>query len=292
MRFLVDSQGRLGDLAINIALFRAIARHGHHLEVVLDATNAELLDACTFIARVHPKPKGWLGQAHICWQLARQSWDAILLLRRTPRVKLLGILGRAEVRCTWRQMDPQLYSEGVLLFRLSILDGLIDDWCDPIETALPFKAEDNEIVRRKAGMCKGETYLTVAPGAYRPAKRWALSSFSKVIRQVRSRFTHVLVVGSAQEQHLCKELAAEADATNLAGKLTLTETCVLVSGATQHLGNCSGLGHVAACNGAAVVSVGGHRHYRPWRQNQLPGKVDSITPAQVLEVLGTGKSPQ
>ncbi len=289
MRFLVESHGRLGDLAINVALFRAISRNGHHLEVVLDATNAELLDACTFIARVHPRPKGWLGQARIYWQLARQTWDAILLLRRTPRVKPLAILGRAAVRRTWRQMDPQLFGEGAVLYRLSILDGLIDDWRDPIETSLPFRAEDDERAFSKAGISKGEAYLTVAPGAYEPAKRWAPSSFAEVIRHVRSRFAHVVVVGSAQEQDLCEELAADADATSLAGKLTLSETCALVSGAAQHLGNDSGLGHVAACNGVPVVAVGGldNGHYGPWRQCLLSGKAESIAVAQVLGALSS-----
>ena len=286
MRFLVESHSRIGDLAINAALFRAIAEGGHRLEVIVGAGSAGLLADCDFIDRVHDKKAGLAAQAKLYWRLSRIRWDVILLVRIRPRLKPLQVMGRAGCLRTFRNMDSSLHRQGAVVYRLSILDGLIDNWQDPSETGMAFSPDRRRRVCAVAGIEEGQRLLSVAPGAHRPERRWPVESFAEAVRQVAGDYARVVVVGAPSEREICERLASLCGAASVAGKMDLADTGALVSCAAVHLGNDSGLGHVAAGNGVATLAVGGDSpHYVPWQQHMLPGSVRDISVAQVVAQL-------
>ncbi len=288
MRFLVDSSSSLGDVAIDVPLFRCIARNGHYLEVVVGAGVADALADCDFIDVVHSKGSSAVGKFTTYWKATRKPWDVILITRLWPsRYKPISFLGRTIHRRDRKYMDTSLYAKGAVIYRLSLLEGLIDNWASSIETAIPYNLERFALASNLAGIGQDEPYLTVAPGSAKIEKQWPVANFVDVIKEVRNSFAHVAVVGSPAEAQLCQQLASECGIVSLAGKLGLAETCALVSHSAQHLGNDSGLGHIAAGNGVATIAVGGHEdgHYAPWQQHMLRGPVHSITTAQVVAAM-------
>ncbi len=288
MKFLVESYDYIGDIMLDVPLFHAIADRGHHLEVILGDRHAKMLEDCEFINAVHVKSKSLIPKAITYWLATRGRWDAILVTRHYPRYKILRLLGRTNVFRDMSHMHYSLHGKGAIHYRLSILDGIIEGWSDAIDTTLPIKQFRYDRALQLAGIGTREKYLTVAPGASKPAKRWSLREFATVINRVQKSYAHVLIVGSQNEESLCSELAESAPcARSMAGKLDLLETCALVSGASQHLGNDSGLGHVAAGNGVPVVAVGGDGdgHFVPWQQQMLPGQLAAIVPDQVVAAL-------
>ncbi len=288
MRFLVDSSIHVGDIAIDVALFHAIVRNGHHLEVVVGSSVADMLVDCNFIARTYGRSGSALSKIKTYWAATRQPLDVILIMREWPsKYKLVAVFGRSAHQRTRAHMDPSLYTRGAILYRLSMLEGLIDDWRSPIETSIPYRPERYVAACKAARIKDGESYLTVAPGASKPEKLWPLLNFGIVINRFRHCFSHVVVLGTDEEAKICEQLAETCNAISLAGKIRLAETCALVSHATLHLGNDSGLSHVAAGNGVPTVSVGGWRdgHYVPWRQCMLRGPVWNIKPEHVIPVV-------
>ena len=286
MRFLVDSSSSLGDLAIDVALFRAIVRNGHELEVLAGEACADALVDCDFIGRVHRKGRAWPGKVGAYWRATRSRQDAIIVPRMfAGRLKPLNLFGRAEHWRDRRHMDRSLYDQGAVIYRLSILDGLIDDWSEPVDTRIFYRSERVREAQKAAEVAAGDAYMTVAPGSAKSGKRWPAANFVRVLQQMRSRFARIVVVGAPNEKDLCERIAKSgAGAGSVAGRIDLAATCALVSNAALHLGNDSGLGHVAAGNEVPTLAIGGQdRHYVPWCQHMLPGAPEQIGTEPVLD---------
>ncbi len=284
MKFLVDSSSSLGDVIIDVPLFRAIVRQGHYLEVLVGAKVVGALADCDFIGAVREKGTGFISKLAAVWKATRSPWDVILY---SSPGKPISFLGGAAVRRNASHRDRSQYPHGAIIYRLSILEGLVEDWYRSIETRIPYRPERLALALHAAGISSGEPYLTVAPGTAKKDKQWPIAGFVEVVRAIREDFAHVVIVGSPEESRLCQQVAAACGVVSTAGKIDLTDACALVSHAAKHLGNDSGLGHVAAGNGVATVAIGGDDcgHYRPWRQTMLRGAVSSISSRKVIDAL-------
>ena len=287
MRFLVDSGYALGDCAIDVALLRAIAGRGHHLEVLAGSKAAEMFVDCSFIKQVHEKKGSLFGRAGMYWRLFRQDWDVIIITRVVPAGKAISLI-RCRHRLSAADAKPELFAQGAVLWRLSIVAGVIEGWDRDIDTSIPFAASRLAAAAQLCGIESGERYLTVAPGSGVQRKIWPTANFAEVVNAIRHNFDRVAVVGSAGEHGICAQLAQACGAVSSAGRISLAEACALVSNAALHLGNDSGLGHVAAGNGVPTLAVGEYmspRHYVPWRQHMIAKPASEIETQQVLDLL-------
>ncbi len=287
-RYLVYSSANVGDVAIDVPLLRAIARNGHNLEVCVGENASEVLTDCTFIARLHLRHQNPTGKLASDWRVSRQHWDVMLFTSLwSSRLRPIRLLARARQIRDRRNMIASLYSKGAVVYRLSMLDGLVDDWDEPIETEIPYRSRRRIAALKCAGIAEGESYLTVAPGAAKASKCWSIHHYATVLNEIKEHFDQIVVVGSAQEIDLCRSLADLCGARNVAGELGLTAICALVSNSSQHIGNDSGLGHVAAGNNVKTLSIGGglDGYYTPWCQRMIRGAANEIDPEQVLLAL-------
>ncbi len=175
MRFLVESYNFVGDIMLDIPLLRAIARQGHHLEVIVGVKVSSMLADCGFIETVHVKNRSWSARLKTYMDVTRNGrCDVILGTRRYPRFGLLKLCGRVKV---WRDESDMLssrYGEGAILYRLSMLEGLVEDWEADIDTSLPLKPIRFERAFNAAKLQPGDSYLAVSPGASTAVKRWPL----------------------------------------------------------------------------------------------------------------------
>lgn len=107
------------------------------------------------------------------------------------------------------------------------------------------------------------------PGAVMHEKRWPLERFAELARWFSSRSLKVYVSGSASERELCGHLASLASLGQdsvLAGRSDLMTTAAIVAGSRLYIGGDTGVSHIAAAVGSAVVAIFGPtnpRRYRP-----------------------------
>ena len=283
---MVKVGGGLGDVAISTLVLHALSRHGHNVEIIAKH-NSGLLADCDFFNALHTKQDNdsYAQQLKMYTKLLKQKWDVTLNLLDNPVFNLFALLSSAKTKKSTKHMNSDLLNQGYALYTLSILDGVIDDWQDQIKSTITLKPERYINAYQKLEINEPANYLSVAPSSYREHKCWSLDNFSFVLNKLSDKFEYIIVVGSPEETKMCEQLAKSCNGINAAGKINLLETAAIVSNAKVHLGNDSGLGHVAACNKTPVLAIGGKSMYKPWQQHQLPGQVADISTNQVLAKL-------
>lgn len=98
------------------------------------------------------------------------------------------------------------------------------------------------------------------PGAARgPSKRWPVTSFAELARELGRRDLSILVFGTAAEKELCASVAAAAGghALDLAGKTDIAQLVACLALCRVVAANDSGGMHLAAAAGAGVVGIFG-----------------------------------
>jgi lipopolysaccharide heptosyltransferase II len=142
--------------------------------------------------------------------------------------------------------------------------------------------EDREAARARLvarGVTGNDLLVGVAPGAGHPKRLWPLGRFIDLGHFLqRECGARLLIVGGPEDRDRALEIQENLGtaAVNFAGEMTLRQTGALLEHAQSMVGNDSGLMHLAAAAGAAVVEVSCHPaggdplHYnspvrfRPW----------------------------
>ena len=100
--------------------------------------------------------------------------------------------------------------------------------------------------------------VALLPGAeYGPAKQWPAERYALLARRLSEAGIAVLVFGSAKELALGEQICDHSDAVNLCGRTQLADVVDLLGLADVAVSNDSGLMHVAAATGCAVVAIYG-----------------------------------
>ncbi len=102
-------------------------------------------------------------------------------------------------------------------------------------------------------------YVAFMPGAeYGPAKRWPPRHYAALAREFMARGDRVILLGSPKDRPVGAEIVDLAPGViDLTGETRLEDAIDLLSGARLAVSNDSGLMHVAAAVGTAVVAVYG-----------------------------------
>ena len=125
--------------------------------------------------------------------------------------------------------------------------------------------------------------VALAPGAeYGPAKRWPIGHFAEVARHLLASGRQVMVLGSERDHELTGPLREIEGVRDLTGRTRLAEAVDLLSLAKVTVTNDSGLMHVAAATGSAVVAVYG---------SSDPGFTPPMTERATILRLGLECSP-
>jgi heptosyltransferase-2 len=123
----------------------------------------------------------------------------------------------------------------------------------------------------------------LAPGAeYGPAKRWPADYFAQIAAMLEKQGYQVMILGSEKDREPAQVIALESAATDLAGKTSLGEVVDLLSLASITITNDSGLMHVAAAAGSAVIAIYG---------SSDPGFTPPMTKKAQILSLGLDCSP-
>ena len=289
MRYLVKAHVKVGEVMIDNCIFNAIGRldPNKHLEVIVTQSMCELLSESPCIDKLHTRPKDLWSDIKLQASLLNQSWDVVLSTRTATRMNLFHFFANGKVKRSRKQIKAKP-ERPEIVNRLSLLDGILNDWDKDIDATIHFDNKRTDNVSTKFGLDIGKKYLTLGPGASEKMKMWDKDKFVNLAKQIKANFDHVLVLGSEAENDLCQYVAEKSGATNLAGKLKLLDTCALLSFANLHVGNDSGLGHLAAGVGTNCLAVGNYYdsfNYKPWEQHMLFGDPLKINVSEVISYL-------
>lgn len=289
-RYLVKIRKELGEVAIDVALLNAINRldNGCHLEVLAMQPSHAILTEMPCIDRLHIRPHGLLADHWMQAKLLAQAWDAVLITSRAQPFQLFYKLARSPFKRARRGLGD-IRDRSEILAKLSLLDGLLEGWDKDVDPIIRFNSTRIDRVMSRCKIDRGVRILSLSPGASGPEKTWDKDKFVGLIKSIKDSFEKVFVVGSDSEREICMHVASNTNAKSLAGELELLDLCALLSQSTLHIGNDSGLVHVANGSGAKTcVAIGNYDYgfaYMPWKQHMLPGMTEDITVSQALEYL-------
>lgn len=121
------------------------------------------------------------------------------------------------------------------------------------------------------------------PGAeYGPAKCWPLEYYGELARLLSERGHEIWVFGSAKDAGAARAIGEAAPTRNLCGRTSLEEAIDLLAACRYGVTNDSGLMHVAAAVGLAVVALYG---------SSSPAFTPPLTDRAVIHYLGIECSP-
>ncbi len=112
-------------------------------------------------------------------------------------------------------------------------------------------------------------FVAVQAGATVPARAWAPAKLRALVARLEGRGQRIVLVGSAAERELVREVAGSSGARELAGETSYAEFAAVVRDADALVvGNSSGI-HVASAVGTPVVTIFAPTiapvRFAPWR---------------------------
>lgn len=110
----------------------------------------------------------------------------------------------------------------------------------------------------------GRPLIAIAPGARRLCNLWPLDRFAAVSAYLGARGIAVVLIGSADDRVMCEQIRSGCDnfPINLAGKLSLLESCVLLRRCDLLVCVDSAPQHLAAAVGGRCVALFSQRNPR------------------------------
>ena len=271
LKSLVIAPQWIGDAVMTEPLLRRLAARGEHLTVGALPWVAPVYRAMPHVAEVIEFPfahgglqfkarrsiaKQLVGRFEVAYVLPNSLKSALLpFLASIP--KRVGYLGEARVGLLTHRLKNPTTKPAMVAF-YSALSGDSGLQTDHPQLHLP----DAEVAHtlQTFGLTRGQ-YHVLAPGAeFGPAKRWPADHFAELAAQLA---LPVVLLGSAKEAELCREIAAPVNALqpdkclNLAGKTSLAGAFHVIAASKSMVSNDSGLMHVAAALGVPLVAIFG-----------------------------------
>ncbi|HEY3131201.1 MAG TPA: glycosyltransferase family 9 protein [Acidobacteriota bacterium] len=203
-------------------------------------------------------------------KLRGQSFDLAIDLQGRGRSYAILQLSRAQMK-VGRGRFPFL--KHTVAHRRDVARHAVESYFEAIDIlglprpqdariVLPEFPDDRQRVRCVLSKSKIDSgFVCVAPGASWPSKRWPLQYWAQVIDWLLSQDQQVVLVGSAGEAGLGRELASRASfperIISLFGAFTLRELISVFKLSRLCLAADTGPLHIAAASGAPVIALFG-----------------------------------
>lgn len=273
-KILILRLSSIGDIVLSTAFIRQIRIHfpKSQIDFVIKKHFTDLVRYNPHINSIHeydPNSK-WTGLNQLKQKIRNQQYDYIFDLHNNYRTKYLtwGLRPKLKAKINKDKLQRAIlvYTK-INLYKdmLSIPDrylnvgrkaGIKDDW-NGLEIYWKNYCE-SEINHIFSSNKKENDFLAVAPGAGFFTKRWPLEYFSELIRTVLNKTVYgIFILGSNEEATGFERLKISDRVINLAGKLTLLETAILINRVKVLLTNDSGLMHLATAVRTPVIAIFG-----------------------------------
>jgi len=266
----------LGDTLLTMPVASAVKQYEPSVAVELICQEAfqPLLSAHPDLDAVHTDPGG--SAAVLARMIRDRSYDAIIVLRPTPRNARAAFLARVPVRVgtAWRGygmlFNTRWYGHRKLNqlhevdYNLQLLARLIGPIASTPQYYLPPPAADEDraaAILKEAGITSGRPLIAVHPGGrVRPDGRrsslsWPTAHFRTLAGLLMERGYQVIITGTADEEQVTGEVAAVDGTIDLTGETTLGELAWLLKSCDTLIAGSTGVLHLAAAVGSRVVGI-------------------------------------
>jgi len=276
-RCLVVGPSWVGDMVMAQSLFMVLKQRFPQLliDVLAPAWSRPILERMPEVRKAIEMPLGHGAlQLSTRYRLGKslrdESYDWAIVLPNSLKSALIPFWAHIPKRTGYtgeqrygllndrRRLDKQLLTQTVQRF---VALGLEPSDTSAPECPDPVLRVDGELSRSTADKFQIDHQIplvALAPGAeYGPAKRWPATYFAETAVNLEQQGYQVIILGSEKDREPAEAIAAHSKAIDLAGKTTLGEVVDLLSLARVTITNDSGLMHVAAAAGSAVVAIYG-----------------------------------
>ncbi len=265
-RALVVQTAFLGDVVLTTPLVSFLASTHDSVDVVCTPLACPILETNPAVANAIPfdkraKDRGVRGILHLATTLRGLKYDVAYLPHRSLRSALLARAAGIKRRVGYRESPWRfLYTESrpagsghETTRHLSLACGT--DPGEPIPPmSLTLTREDQDTARRyltSNGIDPQAPFLVLAPGATWATKRWP--HFDELAELLKG-FIPMVSVGTDREKGVFRP---GSDVVDLAGRLTIRESAVVIEAATAALTNDSAPLHIAGATGTPTLAIFG-----------------------------------
>lgn len=288
MRVLLVQTSFLGDTILSTPVIQGIVDlyPGAELWMMTTPQSAELVKYDPRLKGVIPFDKrgefrGPLGLLRMADDLRSRRFDIAYSLHRSLRTTLLLRLARIPLRVgfanarlsfLYHRVKTRPHTGHEVERNIALLEGERRGFRPKTDLAL-FPPEERNVSPLVRDLGTRTPFVTIFPGSEWKTKRWKWEGYRDVSRFLRSEKREVFLLGSKKERPIAEQIAAEVDARNLAGHLTLGETLYLVSRSSLVVCNDSMALHVASSFQVPAVAVfcatSPEFGFGPWKNHAL-----------------------
>ena len=286
-RILVIQTAFLGDAVLITPLLRALKRSFPRstIDIVAIPQTRELF-------RYHPAVHGILtfnkknaflkpfSFLKLLFSIRKNRYDAAISVQGSMTSSLLMKIGSVPKRIGFA--NQKLVTDKMFLDRnahaairhLNLLKSLTDKTFDPQTELFWSEKEKRNSERILAGVRKETPFvLGIAPGSIWTTKRWPEEYFVELLKILSQFRIKVFLFGGREDRSLCERIIERSgtNAENMAGALTLLESCSLIHEIDLMLSNDSAPLHLANAVHTDVFALFGPTvrgfGFYPFRQN-------------------------
>ncbi len=206
----------------------------------------------------------------VCFELPNDLATLRTSLRNMVAIRLWGVSWGYGWRISTIRWNARLQSENIdfpdevdRLLRVVAEAGIDTKEC---RFPLPISDSDRQTVKKLLASFNDPQIPTIAiaPRAKRPTNRWPLERFAVVATHLKRQNTNIILVGGAGDKPACNkvnDLSGNA-CLNLAGEISLLESCALLEKCRFLIANDSGIQHLAAAVDTQCISLFSARDMR------------------------------
>ena len=266
-RILLITLSNIGDLVMTTPVLEGLhnAFPALRIDIVCDQRSSELLVNCPYRGDIFHRHKraGWRGLLQLVGSLRRRHYELIVDLR-THALPIVLRCRRWVTTCRNHPTGPHAVQR-----HFATLQKLLGSQTAIPPTRVWFDREADNKATQLLHKLPGGRWLGVAPGANWPGKIWPTIRFVEMTARCSGDYDGIVILGSNADAGAAAELAARTPlpAADLTGRTGLAVAAAVLARMTAFVGNDSGLGHVAAANGVATLTVfgpGEPERYHPW----------------------------
>ncbi len=190
-------------------------------------------------------------------ELRKNKYDLYIDARGEAFAALLGYFSKIKIRIGFEKEEwgSFFYTNPISYGRnehetkkykkvLDVFNIETKEWNPKIFADESEKIKIDELIKNNLP----KEFIAVSPGAGAKYKMWPTENYSDLVGKIANdNIYDIVLLGSGSESDVCKEIAKNAPRTlDLSGKLSIRESCVLISKAKMWVGNDSFLAHVAS----------------------------------------------
>lgn len=266
-QFLIIQTASIGDVILSTAMANALvqAMPDAKIDYLIKKGNEGIIANNPNVRRLYVWDKSQHKYKHllqIVFKIREEKYDAVFNLQRFFSSGIFTVFSGAKCRYGfWKNPLSLFFNKR---FKHNNKDGwheternhqLIAEWCGQ-NIALP-QLFPSATAEAKLSAYKTKAYITITPASLWFTKQYPWQQWVAFMRQLPEDL-HIYLLGGPSDVSLCAHIVQQSGhrfALVLAGKLSITESAVLMRDALMNYVNDSAAQHIASAVNAPTTSV-------------------------------------